>query len=67
MGKAFRDEAVVNLPQVSNNPPEGDHGSLRLACKVKSFQDLVPVGDTICTLSILFRTPTGNTILYLFS
>ena len=51
MSKAFRDEAVVNLPQVSNN---AGHGSLRMARRVKSFQDLVPqlglypVNDVYC-------------------
>ena len=40
MGKAFRDEAVVDLPRVSNNV---GHGSLRLAHRVKSFQKIDPL------------------------
>ena len=31
MAVAFRDEAVADLPRVSNNPSEADHGGLRLA------------------------------------
>ena len=48
MAKAFRDEAAVSLPRVSNNPPEADHGSLPLAHRVKSFQDI----ETLWTLQI---------------
>ena len=40
MGKAFRGEAVVNLPQASNN---AGHGNLRLARRVKCFQVVHPL------------------------
>ena len=66
MPKAFRDEAVVNLSQVSNN---AGHGSLRMARRVKFIQDLVPqlglypVNDVYCSEFLLkpqycfFSTP----------
>ena len=40
MVKAFRGEAVVNLPQASNN---AGHRSLRLARRVKYFQVVHPL------------------------
>jgi len=40
MAKAFRGEAVVNLPQASNN---AGHGSLRLAQRVKYLQVVHPL------------------------
>jgi len=48
MAKAFRDEAVVNLPRVSNN---AGHGSLRLARRVKCFQ----VVDPFVALQFAYR------------
>ena len=38
MAKAFRGEAVVNLPQASNN---AGHGSLRLARRVHIFRSFI--------------------------
>jgi hypothetical protein len=40
MVKAFRGEAVVNLPRASNNV---GHGSLRLARRVEYFQVVYPL------------------------
>jgi hypothetical protein len=51
MGKAFRAEAVVDLPRVSNN--EGQ-GSFRLAQGVKYFQVIDPFAAllSVCRLAI---------------
>jgi hypothetical protein len=38
MGKAFRGEAAVNLPQASNN---AGHGNLRLARRVHIFRSFI--------------------------
>ncbi|CAB5151413.1 hypothetical protein D3OALGA1CA_4447 [Olavius algarvensis associated proteobacterium Delta 3] len=40
MGKAVRGEAVVNLPQASNN---ADHGLVLLAQRVNPFQLALPL------------------------
>ena len=64
MGKALRDEAVVQLPRISNN---AGHGGLHLARWVKSFQVVDQFFDVKhCIAAICCSHHVKALILYLF-
>ncbi|CAB5124935.1 hypothetical protein D3OALGB2SA_3221 [Olavius algarvensis associated proteobacterium Delta 3] len=65
MGKAFRGEAVVNLPRASNN---ADHGLLLLARRVNPFQLIHLLSRATNCISPQWPSRTNNTsLVFLFS